>query len=41
MVAIPYYTILSVAQQVYIASGKGFIILALKFLVLTKSHFAS
>ena len=29
------YTILSVAQQLYIASGKRFIMLALKFLVST------
>ena len=38
------YTILSVAQQLYIASGKGFIILAcpqVSTLVFTKSNFAS
>ena len=38
------YTILSVAQQLYIVSGKRFIILAcpqVSTLVLTKSNFAS
>ena len=35
MVNIGYgcYTILSVAQQLYIASGEGFIMLAVKFLL--------